>query len=288
MTIMKKPVKDKILADWFDEEFKNNNTKCTYRAALRFFKKNLGIADLGDYLKSAPDVISNLKKFLLSIEGKPSKTINTYVGAVKVFFRDHDIEVPEKEWRKLRKRGFIPKRVKAETQDKKPSKSELKRILNHLNIKGRSLVLFLVSSGARIGETLQLKVEDFNLDAEPPRVHIKASYTKGGMGERTTYLSYEARDTLKDWISIKDDTSKRPGLKNPGKTGKRKKDEIGTKGTFKDDRMFPWSPYTAQYMWNHACVKAGLGMRDSRTKRRTDHILHIYRSGWLGEFVGKA
>ncbi len=70
------------------------------------------------------------------MERKPSKTINRYVGAVKVFFRDHDIEVPKKEWRKLRKRGFIPKRVKAETQDKKPSKSELKRILNHLNIKG--------------------------------------------------------------------------------------------------------------------------------------------------------
>ena len=75
------------------------------------------------------------------------------------------------------------------------------------------MVLFLISSGARIGETLQLKVEDFDLDSKPQKVHIKARYTKGKVGERTVYFSFEARDILKDWISIKNSTTKRLGLK---------------------------------------------------------------------------
>lgn len=149
--------KDNTLINWLEEEFKNKKTKLTYRSALCKFKKLMEIDNLGLYLDSSPKIISDLKKFLINLDGNPSKTINTYVGAVKVFFRDHDMEVPEKQWRRLKKRGFFPKRVKAETQDRKPSKVELKRILNYMNIKGKAMVLFLASSGARIGETLQLK-----------------------------------------------------------------------------------------------------------------------------------
>ena len=117
---------------------------------------------MDEYLKSNPDVISDLRKFLISLDNRPSKTVNTYVGAVKVFLRAHDVEAPANDWRKLKKRGFTPKRIMAETQDKKPSKAQLKKILNHLNIKGKTLVLFLASSGARIGETMQLKILDFD------------------------------------------------------------------------------------------------------------------------------
>ena len=254
MGSIKKPINEKILANWLKVEFKNNNTKYTYLAALRLFKKVLGIEYLSDYLKGNPNVILDLRTFLIHLDNKPSKTINTYVGAVKVFLRDHDAEASEKDWRKLKKRGFMPKRVKAETQDKKPSKLELKRILNHLNIKGRSLVLFLTSSGARIGETLQLKVEDFNLDADPPKATIRSAYTKGGVGGRTVYFSYEARDTIKDWFAIKSKTNRRSG------------------GTFDGDLMFPWNSCNARFMWNTACDKAGLGMKDPRTNRRIYHF----------------
>ncbi len=262
---------DETLTSWIEEEFRNANTKNSYRAALNLFKKTMKIKDLGEYLKSKPDVIVDLKKFLNNLKGRPSKTINTYVGAVKVFFRDHNLKVPENDWRKLRKRGFFPKRVKAETQDRRPSKSELKRILNHMNIKGRALVLFLISSGTRIGETLQLKVEDFQLDSDPPQVHIRAAYTKGGVGERIVYFSYEARDTLKDWVSVKNETTKRRVLIELNKKFRKK-----SKNTFNGDRMFPWSPSTAQFMWSIACDKAGLGTRDKRTNRRIYH-LHTLR-----------
>ena len=50
----KKPINDKILANWLEVEFKNNNTKYTYLAAISLFKKVLGIKDLSDYLKDNP------------------------------------------------------------------------------------------------------------------------------------------------------------------------------------------------------------------------------------------
>jgi len=131
----------------------------------------------------------------------------------------------------------------------------LKQILNFADIKCRSQVLFLLSSGARIGETLQLKTEDFNLDADPPCAHIRDEYTKGGVGERIVYFSYEARDVIRDWLKIKDTTGRRAGG-----------------GTYKGEKMFPWDDNTARFMWNMACDKAGLGTRDNNTKRRIYHL----------------
>jgi len=249
----RKPISDPVLQEWLGE-FKKRTTKGTYLTALRTFKKNLGIADLTKYLKSEPDPTKDLKKFLISLDGKPSKTIHTYTSALRVFFQDHSLNVEYNDWRKLKRRGFMPKRIRAETRDKKPSKSQLKQILNYADIKLRALTLFLTSSGARIGETLQLLIEDFDLDAEPPRVHIRAEFTKGGLGGRTVYFSYEARDAIKDWLRIKN------------KTGKR------SRGTYEDPKMFPWVHSTAVFMWNMACDKAGMGAKDKGTGRRIYHL----------------
>ena len=127
---VKLPINDRILEKWLDEEFKSERTKGSYLSAIRKFKKALDLDSLKEYLDNKPDVISDLRTFAVSLDGKPSKTIATYMGVVKVFLQDHGFETSGKTWKKFRKRGFLPKRVKAETQDKKPSKSELKRILD--------------------------------------------------------------------------------------------------------------------------------------------------------------
>ncbi len=149
----------------------------------------------------------------------------------------------------------MPKRVRAETRDKKPTKTMLKKILNYADLKARAQTLFLLSSGARIGETLQLVKDDFDFNSDPPRVHIRAEITKGGVGERTTYFSYEAKDAIQDWLKIKDTLTKR-----------------GTSGDFSGERVFPWNSASARFMWNLACDKAGIGDRDKRTKRRVYHL----------------
>ena len=246
--------RDETLKKWM-EEFSKETTKKTYVCALNIFKKKLGIADLGEYLKGSPDIANDVRRFLSALNGKPSKTVNTYMGAVKMFLQDQGVKIPEDEWRKIRRRGFMPKRVKAETHDRKPSREELKRILNYADIKCRAMVLFLASSGARIGETLKLRIQDFKLDADPPGADIKGEFTKGGVGGRTVYFSYEARDAIRDWLNIKDKTGKRNG-----------------KGTYEGETVFPWKEDTAEFMWNKACDKAGLAARDENTKRRIYHL----------------
>lgn len=249
-------INDLTLKSWLETNFKSKATKNVYASALRGFKKTLGINDLGEYLQDSPDVETDLRKFLNSLDGRPSMTIASYTCAVRVFLSDHDIEVNGNGWKKLRRRGFYPKRIRATTQDKKPTKKELKRIVSYAaDIKAKALFLFLGSSGCRIGETLKLEVKDFNLEADPPRAFIRAENTKAGVGERTVYMSYEARDALKNWLAVKDSTMRRDG-----------------KGTYESLLMFPFSHATALIMWNNATTKAGLDQTDRRTKRKIYHL----------------
>jgi integrase len=221
---------------------------------MRKFKKNLKIDSLDDYVKNKSDATEDLKLFLISLEGSPSKTIHSHISALKSFLTDHDIPFSENGWKKLRRRGFMPKRIKAETRDKKLQKNQLKRLLNYLDLRGKAQVLFLLSSGARVGESVQLKLNDLDLESDPPRAYIRAEYTKGGVGARTIFMSYEARDAIKDWLAIKDTIKKRNG------------------GNFAKDKLFDWTVGTSTYLWNRAIKKAGLDEKDDKTNRRIYHL----------------
>jgi hypothetical protein len=100
-----------------------------------------------------------------------------------------------------------------------------------------------------------LRIQDFKLNVDPPSVDIKAEYTKGGVGGRTVYFSYEAKDAIEDWLRIKDQTLRRSG-----------------KGSYQGETVFPWKGSTAEFMWNRASGKASLSARDDNTKRRVLHL----------------
>ena len=59
--------------------------------------------------------------------------------------------------------------------DKVPSNAELRRILTHMDAKGRALFLTLATSGMRIGEALKLKLSDLALNEEPPKYSSEAN-----------------------------------------------------------------------------------------------------------------
>jgi integrase len=113
-------------------------------------------------------------------EKRPPLTWNTYAQSVRLFLRDHNHDIPSREWKRLRKRGFLPKRSRAITRDVAPSRDQLRTILNHLDVRGRALVLFLASSGARINEALQLKISNLKLKEDPPSAFLEGESTKGG------------------------------------------------------------------------------------------------------------
>lgn len=248
------PIKDQVLKNWLETNFRNKSTIKTYKAALNLFKKSLNIQELKDYTSSNPDADHDIKQFLNAIQERPSKTISCYTAAVKVFLTDHEIELKEHQWRNIRRRGFMPKRIKAQTRDRKPSKAQLKKLVSYMDIKGKALFLFLASSGCRIGETLQLRIEDMNMEADPPQAFVRGETTKNGVGERTVYMSYEAADNIKNWLEIKDGMGKRNG------------------GYYSGDLVFPFGHSTASFIWYNSLSKAGLDERDPRTGRRCLHI----------------
>ena len=248
-----KPIKDPVLKEWLTE-FKSKKTKQCYLSCLRKFKQNVGIESLDYYIKNTQDATEDLKRFLISMDGTPSKSIHANISAVRSFIKDHDISFSENGWKKLKRRGFMPKRIMAETRDKKLTKTQLKKILNYLDIKAKAQVLFLLSSGCRVGESVQLKTYDLDLESDPPRAFIRAEYTKNGVGARTVFMSYEARDTIKDWLKIKDTIKKRNGK------------------PFKKDMVFDWAINTARYMWDRAIEKAGLDIKDEKTHCRIYHL----------------
>jgi len=120
--------------------------------------------------------------------------------------------------------------------DEPPTHEELRHILSCLDEEGKALVLFLASTGSRVGEALRLKVDDLELDDDPPQAWIEP-----GMGTgRLVGMTYEARDALRDWLKIK------PGKKKPGDKG------------YSEDKVFDITSRTAHRMWSKALAEAGL------------------------------
>ena len=252
---------DPVLHSWLDSEFTSSSTKSVYGSAVRRFQKVNHIENLKEYLKKPEEeIVKDIKVFLASMNGvTPTKTIKTYATGLRVFLRDNGKEIDNLTWRKLKRRNHMPKRVVASTRDVIPTKEEFREILKHMDLKGKSLFLFMISSGTRISETLRLKIEDLNLNSDPPEAFIRGENTKSGLGQRYVFFSYETRDQIEKWLEIKD----RIGEK--------------VKGSHQDkyDPELVWSmhPVTARKIFNEAVKRAGLSKRDVRTNR---NVLHIH------------
>jgi len=240
-------------------------SKCTvrnYKSSLRtFFNVLYGKTDpLEDlarqYLEEKRNYEEDIEALLISLKGRPPKTVRTKIGSIKVFLVENDVELNGKFWKRIS--GKI-KGSRAWTEDKIPSQEEFRRILNHLPLPSKALSLVLLSSGIRIGEALQLVPEDLELNEDPARIKIKGAYTKTG-NPRTSFMSREAKEVLTEWLKVRDQYL----VSSVSKTKLYEKD-------INDPRVFPWCHANAYVMWNLGLKKAKFDKIDSSTKR---HVIH--------------
>ena len=82
---------------------------------------------------------------------------------------------------------------------KVPSNMELRKLIMHMPVHGKALYLLLSSGGMRIGEALQLKLNDVNFNLNPVRVEIRGEYTKTG-DPYFSFISKEAKEALTEWL----------------------------------------------------------------------------------------
>ncbi|MCX6690965.1 MAG: tyrosine-type recombinase/integrase [Methanoregula sp.] len=155
----------------------------------------------------------------------------------------------------------------------------LQKILLHCDLKLKALILFLVSSGCRLGETLLLNIDDIEINGDGiGKVNIPGSITKTG-DPRLTFISSEAVNVLKAWLTIRPAYMESARNKANGLNGTRPDPAT-------DNRIFPLGEHTAIASWNLAIEKAGVSRRDRTTGRKTLH-LHMTRKFFRSQIALK-
>ncbi len=239
--------------DWL-AQFSNQNTRRQYENSLEQFEEYVGVS-VKTYVEELEegDFWEDLQGFWESLSDKAPKTQNNRVRVVKLFFQDHEVEISDNEWSKFRRRKM--KSSRPQTQDRAGSKGEWRKIIMNMSSpQGRALYLTLLSTGARVGELLEIRVDDLDLESNPARINLRAEYTKGGVGDRVIFLTDEAEVALKEYLEWREGKNTSAGVSY---------DET--------EEVFPFSAQNARQMLYSALERAGLDSRDRNTGRRKIH-----------------
>ena len=198
----------------------------------------------------------DIRNFLSSLNGSAPLTIRLKISNIKTFLLEHDIELPQKFWKKIRRRI---KGSRALTLDRIPQNTELRQLITHMSVHGKALYLTLESSGMRIGEGLKSNIDDLYLNEEPARIQIRGEVTKSG-NSRHAFISREANEALTEWLKVRDEYLKAAVAKSHL-----------YKKSLEDSRIFPFESKTAYLIWRKALHKSGLNGRDKSTNREMIH-----------------
>lgn len=158
-----------MIEEWL-QGLRSESTKKVYLAGLKKFTKAvIGEGELDktieEYIfkvKKGHDPFKDLLTYASSLADSPPKTASVYMGGVISFLEYAvDFELSKKQRKQLRNK--LPKGKRAQTVEDDLTRDRLRKILTHCDTKGKALFLFLESSGIRVGEALQLELDDIDL-----------------------------------------------------------------------------------------------------------------------------
>jgi len=212
------------------------------------------------YFEEERDHFDDLLKFIAHMNGGPPIGQKAKIAGVKEFLSYYGVEFTQRQLKQLSTK--MPKGKTARTAEKDVDTDTLRKILAHADLKLKALVLTLASSGMRIGEALQIKLEDVDLSKTPAEIVVRGEYTKSG-DTRTVFISREAKEALKEWLKIRENYLKSAKNRNKGLVDKAEAKEK----PIEDNRLFPFSDRNVREMWERALKKAGLRNKDNSTGR---------------------
>lgn len=231
------------------------------------------------YFEEDRDHYQDLLDFVSHMNGKPPGSIKVKVSAIKEFLSYNDIELSQKQLKQLNKK--LPKGKTGRTAEKDIDTEMIRTLLTYADLKGRALILTLASSGMRIGEALQITLDDIDLSKSPGQITIRGEYTKSG-DLRSIFVSEEAKQTLKEWLKHRESYLGSAVNRNNGLVEKGK----GENKNLEDDRVFPFSDSTVRYIWENCLSKAGYYNKDKSTNR-TDTRIHGLRKFFRSQLALK-
>ncbi len=150
------------------------------------------------------------------------------------------------------------------------TKAELRTMLQHANLRQRSLFLTLISSGLRVGEALQLVLDDIDFNNDLVSVTVRGEYRMDNK-QRITFLSREAAESVKEWLKIRGQYLKKVShsVSNIPKMEKTTKD-------VEDIRVFPYSWNTSRAMMQKMLRDSGYADK-MEYGYRYKYNLHTFR-----------
>lgn len=215
------------------------------------------------YLSSNPNHVQDMIDFLASFGDRPPKTAQMYITAVREFLIFNDFSFSDKDKRRIKNK--VPKGG-AQTIERELDLEVVRTVLAHSDLKLRTLVLVLISSGLRLNEALTLKLSDVDLSNGIGQITVRAERTKTRQ-QRITFCTPEAGAAIREWLKVRDAYIE---------AAKNKSNGIQRKRATGDDRLFPFSDSNLNQMWENALIKAGLVNRDQLTGRLDIHP-HSFR-----------
>lgn len=225
---------------------------------------------------------SDIVHFLAGMQavGFAPTTIAVNRSALIGFLEENGIELSRLDERRIKKR--LP-RHRGVVEEEIITREHLQAIFPLLSVRDRAVMLVLLASGARIGETLKLRVRDVDLDADPARVVFREETTKN-KERRISFLTTEAIDAVRAWLRVRDAYIQTAARRNVG---------LVTQGhsrpkSLTDDRLFPFARGSFDLGWTRALQRADLFRSCERTGRTTIHphgLRKAFRS-WFGAAAG--
>ena len=128
------------------------------------------------------------------IMGKPKNhpsTVRRYVSSIRQFLEEFgQMEYSERRYKRLVK---LPKVI---DQELEPFiANQIREFVDTATRKRKPLYMTLKDSGMRIGESMQIKRSDIDLESNPVKIEIRAEYTKTKQS-RTTFVTRETKPFL--------------------------------------------------------------------------------------------
>ena len=205
-------IEDRVTT-FLDKKFrysKSYATRQTYRLAMNKFEEflrtrhNVDINQLINACEAkALDPISILDEFFTFLteyklrngkKGYSNSSITVQITVAKEFLNSQNLHIYNED---LKQKFRLPK--KNVVFEEGLTKETLVRLLHNCTPKLQTAILMCISSGMRLGELVQLKINDIDFGTTPTTIKLRQETTKT-RETRFTHLSIEATKSLKDYL----------------------------------------------------------------------------------------
>jgi integrase len=156
------------------------------------------IQQINDAIVDPYHILFQYADYLKKYNNISNLTLKQRVVTVKNFLEYHDVDISPRKFKlKLKLPRVVRKNKEALT------KQDIVNILNACsNIRLKTYVMLLATTGMRAVEALSIRVKDVDLQSNPPRVFVRGEFTKTG-SDRTMFLTSELGNQLSSWLDYK-------------------------------------------------------------------------------------